>query len=126
LRYRAARYEVAWNGEVWSGRALFIAIANSRQYGSHGCIAPRARLDDGRLDIVIVSDQPLWRVLVRLPEFFSGTLQPRLGVRMEVVQQLRMQTDGRWDVHLDGEPRAIAGPLEVAVVPQALTVMVPH
>lgn len=125
LRYRAERYDVAWNGAAWSGRALFIAIANSRQYGSHGCIAPRARLDDGRLDIVIVGDQPLWRVLVRLPEFFSGTLQPRLGVRMEAVRQLRVQTDGRWDVHLDGEPRTISGPLEVAVDPQALMVMVP-
>ena len=44
-------------------RRLFIALANSRQYGGHGCIAPRAVLDDGRLDLVIVDDLPLWRVL---------------------------------------------------------------
>jgi YegS/Rv2252/BmrU family lipid kinase len=126
LRYRPQGYEVQWPGApAWSGRALFIAVANSRQYGSHGFIAPRAALDDGRLDLVIVDAQPLWRVLVRLPEFFLGTLQPRLGVQMTAVERVRLASGAPWDIHLDGEPRRLEGPLDVSVRPRALTVAAP-
>ena len=37
--------------------ALFIALANSRQYGSGAQIAPRALLDDGMMEIVVVEPQ---------------------------------------------------------------------
>ena len=37
--------------------ALFIALANSRQYGSGAQIAPSALLDDGMIEIVVVEPQ---------------------------------------------------------------------
>ena len=125
LRYRAQPYEIAWDDGTAAGDMLFIALANSRQYGSHGCIAPAARVDDGRFDLVVVEDQPLWRVLTRVPAFFSGRLQPGSGVRMSTFTHARLATTGVLDVHLDGEPATIAGPLDVRVHPQALTVVVP-
>ncbi len=124
LRYQAQGYDVESDGETASGRMLFIAMANSRQYGSHGCIAPSARLDDGRLDLVIVEDQPLWRVMTRVPAFFSGRLTPAGGLRMSTFTRARIATAGRLDVHLDGEPATLAGPLDIRVHPGALTVVV--
>ena len=125
LRYRAQGYDVESDGETASGQMLFIAMANSRQYGSHGCIAPSARVDDGRLDLVIVEDQPLWRVMTRVPAFFSGRLVSGGGLRMSTFTRARIATAGRLDVHLDGEPATLAGPLDVRVHPAALTVVVP-
>ena len=125
-RYRAEPYDVRWaDASRWEGRALFIALANSRQYGSHGCIAPRARLDDGQLDIVIVADQPLWRVLARVPEFFSGSLREAGGVRMGTFGEARLSSESPWELHLDGEPRHLEGPLDVRVRAGALTLMAP-
>ncbi len=125
LRYQAQSYDLEWDGGASSGRKLFVALANSRQYGSHGCIAPAARLDDGRFDIVVVDDQPLWRVLTRVPAFFSGTLTPGGGVHMSTFVRARIATSGALDVHLDGEPATLASPLEIRVHPQALTVVGP-
>jgi diacylglycerol kinase (ATP) len=126
LRYQPQRYDVRWDdGALVSGPMLFIALANSRQYGSHGCIAPAARVDDGRFDIVVVDDQPLWRVLTRVPAFFSGRLEAGGGVRMSTFVRARIATEGPLDVHLDGEPATLAGPLDVRVHPQALTVVGP-
>ncbi|HUU32737.1 MAG TPA: diacylglycerol kinase family protein, partial [Vicinamibacterales bacterium] len=90
LRHRAEHYELSWDGGADAGHKLFIALANSRQYGSHGCIAPAARVDDGRLDLVIVDDQPLWRVLGRVPAFFAGTLKPGGGVHMSTFVHARI------------------------------------
>lgn len=125
LRYRAADYDVSWDGGAAAGRKLFIALANSRQYGSHGCIAPAARVDDGRFDLVIVDDQPLWRVVRRVPAFFAGTLQSGGGVHMTTFAHARIASPAPLDVHLDGEPATVAGPLDVRVHPRALTIVVP-
>ncbi len=125
LRYRARDYELSWDGAADAGRKLFIALANSRQYGSHGCIAPAARLDDGRFDLIIVDDQPLWRLLTRVPAFFSGRLEDGGGVRMTTFAHARIASSAPLDVHLDGEPANLSGPLDVRVHPAALTIVGP-
>lgn len=124
--YRAGEYEIAVGAERWVQRALFIAIANSRQYGGHGRIAPRAVLDDGRLDLVVVDDLPAWRVLSRVPETLLGRLQPGNGVAMHAVTELAIAAAQPCELHLDGEPRAGSGPLRVRVHPGAITVMAPR
>jgi diacylglycerol kinase (ATP) len=126
LRYRARRYDIDWSTGQASTRALFIALANSRQYGGHGRIAPRAVLDDGRLDLVVVGDLALWQVLRRLPGFFRGTLQPDHHVAMEPFTAAHIGTDGPWELHLDGEPSRGSGAVAVAVRPHALTVIAPR
>jgi diacylglycerol kinase (ATP) len=125
MRYRAREYAIDWDAGRASTRALFIALANSRQYGGHGCIAPRAVLDDGRLELVVVDDLPLWRVLQRVPGFFRGTLQPGNGVLMQSFTRAQIATAAQWELHLDGEPSAGSSALEVVVHPGALTVVAP-
>lgn len=123
--YRAQPYDVTWDGGTVRLHALFIALANSRQYGSHGCIAPPARLDDGQLDLVLVGDQPLWRLLSRVPAFFAGRLTPSAHVHMHRFTGATITPRGVSELHLDGEPRQVTGPLRVRVHPRALDVISP-
>lgn len=123
--YRAQPYAIQWNGGTSASDALFVAFANSRQYGSHGCIAPRASLDDGRLDLVIVQPQSLARLAGRLPAFFLGRLQPGPGVVMATFTDATIDAPMATDLHLDGEPRVVRERLRVCVHPRALDVVVP-
>ena len=125
LSYRAASVEVAWDGGASAPTALFVAFANSRQYGSHGVIAPTASLDDGRLNLVIIEDQPIWRIASRLPSLFLGQLGPGHGVTMSTFTAATVSAASGTDLHLDGEPRTVRGPLTVRVHPRALDVIVP-
>ncbi|MGE0815609.1 MAG: diacylglycerol kinase family protein [Vicinamibacterales bacterium] len=125
LGYRARPYDVRWDGGEASPRALFIALANSRQYGSHGCIAPSAVLDDGRLDLVIVGEQPLVRLVRRLPAFFLGRLGPAADLRMETFTEASIAGHSAGELHLDGEPHVFEGHLRARVHPRALDVIVP-
>ena len=59
--------------------ALFIALANSRQYGSGAQIAPRALLDDGMMEIVVVEPQSGLSIMRQVPAFFRGTLKEGPG-----------------------------------------------
>lgn len=125
-RYRAAAYRIECDGRVEQRRAMLIALANSRQYGNGALIAPAARLDDGRLDLVVVESQPLWRIMAQLPDLFRGRLVPAPGLSMESFTSATIQADGPIAYHADGEPGQGGAAVEVAVRPGALLVRAPN
>ncbi len=105
-------------------RALFIAIANSRQYGKGAQIAPLASLDDGILDIVVVKPQSSLRILSRLPSLFRGTLREDDGVVMRTASRLEITSDRPIRFHVDGEPRAVVPALSLRTRAKDLLVRV--
>lgn len=124
-RYRARTYRIHLGGETLAASALFIALANSSQYGYGARIAPRARLDDGRLNLVVVRDQPALQILRRLPAFFAGRLSEGPTVVMREAATLAIEADEPLVLHVDGEP--LTGPprVELRTWPSVLKVRVP-
>jgi diacylglycerol kinase (ATP) len=106
-------------------RSTLVAIANSRQYGNGAQVAPRARLDDGLLDMVVVGAMPLWRLLAGVPALFSGRLDRHPRVATSPVTQIRITSEKPVACHLDGEPAGQKTSVAVRVRPGALTVAVP-
>lgn len=125
-RYQPQTYTVECNGTVRTTRAILIALANSRQYGNGAMIAPAARLDDGRLDLVIVEAQPLWRILVRMPELFRGQLTSSRGVVMTPFTTASIAGQAPVAYHADGEPGVAGGAVGVRAHAHALRVHVPN
>jgi YegS/Rv2252/BmrU family lipid kinase len=122
--YLARDYVVSGAPRRFDGPALFIAVANSRQYGNGAQIAPAARLDDGRLDIVVVEARPLWRVAPKIPAFFRGRLADGNGLVMCQVSDAEIRSDRPIRFHVDGEPREGGSRLTVKVHPGAIRVKV--
>ncbi len=108
-----------------SGSLLLVAIANGRQYGNGAMVAPHARLDDGRLDVVTVTSRPLMRACLELPLVFMGKIDRLRGVTMVTSETVQITSPHPVVYHLDGEP--IAGTLGISarVRPGALTIRVP-
>jgi diacylglycerol kinase family enzyme len=108
-----------------TGLLLLVAIANGRQYGNGAMIAPHARLDDGRLDVVTVTTRPLVRACLELPLVFMGKIDRLGGVTMATTESVQITSPHPVVYHLDGEP--IAGTLGIAAraCPRALTIRVP-
>ena len=63
-------------------RALFIAVANSRQYGNGAQIAPPRGSTMASWTSSWSSDQPAGAMLAQMPAFFRGTLRPGPGCTM--------------------------------------------
>jgi YegS/Rv2252/BmrU family lipid kinase len=123
--YRPQHYEIECNGRIEAHRAVFIAFANSRQYGNDAQIAPAASLDDGQLDLVVVEAQPLWRILMRIPDLFKGRLRPGRGLRMEKMTSIVVRAERPIAFHADGEPGLGGAFLTVEVEPRSLIVSSP-
>ena len=92
-------------------RPLLVAFANARQYGNGALIAPRARIDDGRLDVVVVDDRSLPGIIRRVPALFRGKLADVPGVTMVTAVAAEVTAPGAIRYHVDGEPCESSGTL---------------
>jgi YegS/Rv2252/BmrU family lipid kinase len=102
-----------------------VAAANSQSYGGGMLMAPEASLQDGLLDVVIVSDTPKHRFLRLLPTVFRGQ-----HVRLNNVEVLRSATarisaSQPFTMYADGDPIAEL-PVMVRALPGAVRVIVPR
>ena len=115
---------VEMDGASWSGRALFVAVANATSYGSGVRIAPQAEMDDGLLDVVVVGDVGLLRLLEAIPiALTTGDLRGFPEVTRYRCRRVSLRADRAARVHGDGEALGEA-PAEFEILPRAIRVMV--
>ena len=100
-------------------------FANGPQYGSGAVINPGGKLDDGRLEVVVVENGPLWRILATAPRLFLGGLERTPGYRRLVGPSATVTAATPTAVHCDGDPAEAARRLEVKLHPRALEMLVP-
>ena len=122
--WRPARFELELDGEPLVHVGYNVAAANGRQYGGGMLIAPDASLDDGRFDVVTVSDVPKRRFLRGLPRVFKGRHVENEEVTVRRARELRIAADRPFDLYADGDPLA-ALPATVRTLPAAVRVIVP-
>jgi diacylglycerol kinase (ATP) len=109
----------------WRGRAMFAAVANGPCYGSGVRIAPMAQMDDGWLDITIVREMPLSRLLEAIPIVLrSGDIRWREIERFRC-RRFSLRASSPALVHGDGELLGTL-PAEFEIIPKAIRVLVPR
>lgn len=64
--------ELTVDGRPFSGQNCFVEFCNSRYTGGRMLMAPFASIDDGQMDIIIVSHLTRGRLLRALPKIFTG------------------------------------------------------
>ncbi len=120
--FRALEFEASIDGIPWRGRALFAAVANGPCYGSGVRIAPAAQMDDGWLDITIVREMPLARLLEAIPIVLrSGDIRWPEIERFRC-RQFTLRASTRVSVHGDGELLGVL-PAEFEIIPGAIRVL---
>jgi YegS/Rv2252/BmrU family lipid kinase len=102
--FEPADCQIRTDESVTEARPLLVAIANSRQYGNGALIAPEARLDDGRLDIVVVAHRSIWAVMRHARHLFTGTIACVPGVSITRSTRVDVSSAGPIEYHVDGEP----------------------
>lgn len=120
-RYRPAPCRVIVDGELWhEGGLLLVAVANGTSFGRGMKIAPRARVDDGEADVVLIRPVATWQLMFRFPQIYRGTHLDSPFVRWGRCRAVRLEPLGEIPPYdLDGEvfPSAAA---EITLLPNAL------
>lgn len=114
-------------------KAFFISIANSNQFGNNVRIAPKASLNDGLLDIVVVNKMSKMRLLISL------FIQLKLGQVVPVAEKKFHQKDihyfqtkklsidnpGNAPLHIDGDPCCTAEKFDIEIIEKAFLLIQP-
>ena len=115
---------VGTEAQSLQAKVLLAAVLNTPSYGAGVCLAPDARIDDGKLDLVLLEDLRASEILGLLPVLAThGELHTR-RVRRIRVERVRIETETPCWFHGDGE---LVGktPVEISVVPRAVRILQP-
>jgi YegS/Rv2252/BmrU family lipid kinase len=123
--FQAGQYRIVTDGVATETRALIIAVANGRQYGNGAVIAPDARIDDGRLDVIVVGERSALRALTQMPMLFSGRIARVPGITMIPAHDVVITAGDPMIYHADGEPCVGGTSIRIRIRPRALRVRVP-
>ncbi len=105
IKLKSYPLHVEINGKHVKQDNVFIEISNSRYTGSSFLIAPDARIDDGLLDVTLLSRLPRRRLLQLFPTIYSGRHVQYEEVSTFQARQIRIHAPGGRLLAPDGEFR---------------------
>jgi lipid kinase YegS len=99
------RLRLSGDGFEWQGEALGVFVGNGRQAGGGFRVTPRARADDGRLDVMVLPAVS-WTELPGLAADFLklGPDAVPESIAYARVRWLEVESEGDTQANLDGEP----------------------
>lgn len=121
-RYKCSDYHLVINGRDYQRTAWFIAVANSRQFGYNLAVAPKAKLDDGLIDVSIIDKVPLDHVPITAPLAFTNHLD--LSQHVEMFRTSEVLIEGNLDkwVNIDGEGENIGNTVHFVNHPKSVKI----
>jgi YegS/Rv2252/BmrU family lipid kinase len=124
MKYRPQRVSVLCNDkEFYSGSCYLVAVANGQYFGRGMWIAPKALINDGMLDVVLVEGMPRLRILLALKAVYRGTHLERKDVKYTRAASVQIcSEDGPLKLDFDGE-EAVGQELRFAVMPGAVSIL---
>lgn len=104
---------------------VLAAFANAPLYGGGMKVAPKAKMDDGLLDVCIVGAVDRFKLFCLFPTVYAGKHLKIREVEYSQAARLRIETERSLDIYADGE-FVCQTPAEIGVERNALTVVTPY
>jgi len=109
--------------EVISEKLFVLTLANTRQFGNNAFIAPAARPNDGKIDIVLIKPFPKILGSLFIIRLFTKRINKSKYVRhIQTDKEVIIRTQ-ETRFHIDGEPLSISGEIVVKIKKEVLKVL---
>lgn len=122
--YRAQNYRLTNAGTDKTFRAFLITFANANQWGNAARIAPHASLQDGLMDVMIMSSNALWDGPLLAIRLFAGTIDKSPMMHTLRAGELLLRRESAAPFHIDGDPTAMDKDIRIQIVKSGLSVLV--
>ena len=122
--YRPQQLEIIADGRSFSEEVLFAVVGNNASYGGGIRLAPRARLDDGILDVCIVPYLSRLELLRWVPRAYRGEHLHHPRIKYLQARKITLSAASRMELFGDGEFLQEL-PATIEVLPRALRVIAP-
>lgn len=125
LSYKPEAYELLVDGQTIKEKAFLVACANASQYGNNAFIAPHANVQDGRMDVTILSPFTPLDIAPLAIQLFTKQIDRNSKIKTFTARQVSIIRQNPGVMHLDGEPVMADSRIDIEMVPQALRVLTP-
>lgn len=124
FQYQAETYQLVGNGIEMTTKAFLVNFANAGQWGYDAYIAPKASIQDGWLDVAIVSEFPIAAAPGLALSLFTKNIDENLHMNTLRIKEMTLTREQDGVVHIDGTPTQMGKELHVKIVEDGLKVLV--
>lgn len=124
FNYRSKNYHVTGDNIDIKAKAFVLTFANASQWGNNAYIAPQASVQDGKMDISILSNFPLIAIPTLALQLFTKTINNDFFMTTLRATSVTLHRDEPGPFHFDGEPYEEGREIEVKMVQDGLKVLV--
>ncbi len=120
-------FDIEIDGEKIQQESMAVLIAMTNSVGGMETLLPNASYDDGKLHLIVLKGDHLVDKLGLLPKIFSGKAMGDHNVLYRAFEKGHFSVEDGDDLvtNVDGDPGDKL-PLDISVLPQHLTVLVPE
>ncbi|MEI6766826.1 MAG: diacylglycerol kinase family protein [Bacteroidota bacterium] len=123
--FKSNHFKFYINGEMIKRRAFMVSFANSDQFGFNCAIAPKAKIDDGLLDVCIVSKPNILFAPLLVPLMFAKVIDITPWIEIIRTSEIHCFQLKNFIAHIDGDQVHLTKELIVKVNPASVRVLVP-
>ncbi len=122
--YKEKKYVINSNGdEIKEVQAMMICFANSNQFGNNVIISPKAKMNDGLIDICVVNKLPFWKIPFSMFLVFTSRVEKSNYYRRYQAKSFRLKSDKKQVVNIDGEPIRMDAEIELNIIPSSINII---
>jgi len=103
ISYEAIPLKITVNDKVVEDDIFMVSICNSKSEGGGFIVAPDAEIDDGILDVTIMHDASLWKLLLNIKTAMNGNLNKLDEVETIRGENILIESEFPMPLHVDGE-----------------------
>lgn len=126
LSYEPEVYELSVDDRTIKEKAFLVACANASQYGNNAFIAPHANIQDGQMDLTILSPFTPLDVAPLAIQLFTKQIDRNSKIKTMKAHRVTIIRQHAGVMHLDGEPVMAESRIDISVIPHSLRVITPE
>ena len=124
FQYKPESYHLKGQDIDMTTTAFLVNFANASQWGYDAYIAPKASIQDGWLDVAIVSEFPMVIAAGLALSLFTKTIDEMLHMNTIRAKELILTRESEGIMQIDGTPIMMPAKLHVKIVEDGLKVLV--
>ena len=124
MKQSSWKTQLVVDDETMQREAMVIAVGNGRQAGGGYALTPRAYIDDGKLDLMIIHDVTMARIGTLVAELADVEAAEEF-IDYRQARSIHLTTDEPMQLNLDGEPLT-ATDFRIQVLPKRLRLILPE
>ena len=122
--YEPETYHIVGEGIDLTHKAFLITFANANQWGNDAYIAPHASMQDGLMDICIMSSSALLGAPGLAVRLFTKSISSSLFMDTVKAKDIMLYREKESPFHIDGDPVQMDKDIHIRIVPEGLHVLV--